>query len=185
MEDKYKIHDKWDLWYHSLTDNKWTKTSYKNIYSINNLIEYKTLISLLDIQHLQNGMYFLMRNNIFPNWEDPDNRCGGCLSYKVPCNDIKNIWNKLVEHCINENILDYTPDETLDIEDEELVSNSVEDTIKLNKCEINGLSISPKKEFNIIKIWIRNSDKKDDLKLDNINNIMKDENFIYKKHMIE
>ena len=178
MNNNYNTTDKWDLWYHSLTDNKWTKTSYKNIYSISNLIEYKALINLLDIQHLQNGMYFLMRDNIFPNWEDPDNRNGGCLSYKVPCKDIKNIWNQLIENCINENILDIA-----EVDMDNL--SSIDDNINLNKNEINGISISPKKEFNIIKIWIRNSDSKDDLKLNNINGIIKDENFIYKKHMIE
>ena len=176
MNNNYNTTDKWDLWYHSLTDNKWTKTSYKNIYSISNLIEYKALINLLDIQHLQNGMYFLMRENIFPNWEDPDNRNGGCLSYKVPCKDIKNIWNKLMENCINENILDLPEDD---------LENLSPIDIDINKNEINGISISPKKEFNIIKIWIRNSDQKDELKFNNINDIMKDENFIYKKHMID
>ena len=76
--ENYNLNGKWDLWYHSLSDNKWTKTSYKNIFKIETLVDYKILIEKLELQHLQNGMYFLMRDDIFPNWEDPDNRSGGC-----------------------------------------------------------------------------------------------------------
>ena len=76
-------------------------------------------------------MFFCMKKNIFPNWEDPLNRQGGCLSFKVPAKDIMKEWNQILLYCINNNIL----------------------TEKNN--EVNGISISPKKEFNIIKIWFR------------------------------
>lgn len=42
-----------------------------------------------------------------------------------------NEWNKLLLHCINNYVLNQ------------------------NNQEVNGISISPKKEFNIIKIWFR------------------------------
>ena len=72
-----------------------------------------------------------MKKNIFPNWEDPLNRQGGCLSFKVPSKDIMKEWNQLLLYFINNNIL----------------------SDKNN--EVNGISISPKKEFNIIKIWFQ------------------------------
>ena len=88
-------------------------------------------------QHLQNGMFFIMRDDIFPTWEDPDNRLGGCISFKVYSKDIVEAWNKLFLKLISEDITTETD------------------------CweEINGISISPKKEFNIIKIWLRNDTK--------------------------
>ena len=171
--NEYNINCKWVLWFHSLTENKWTKTSYKELCEINSLTDLKSLMDILNMQHLQNGMYFLMRENIFPNWEDPDNREGGCWSYKVSSKKIKSIWDKLLENCIIENILD--PEDT----------KSDDDNIQFNMDEINGISISPKKEFNIIKIWNKNSDKVIDLKLEGTHKLLEDESYIYKKHLID
>ena len=77
-------------------------------------------------------MLFLMRENIFPTWEDINNKNGACFSFKIPKKFILNEWNQLLLKCITENI-----------------DNN-------NYNNINGISISPKKEYNIIKIWIRN-----------------------------
>ena len=129
--DDYKLQTSWILWNHKLNDNNWKNNSYKNIFEINNLYDYKFLENIMTLQNLQNTMFFLMRKDIFPTWEDPDNRDGCCASFKVPLKDIKNIWIQLVIDIISENI-----------------------HIDKNKYDIiNGISIAPKKEFNIIKIW--------------------------------
>ena len=86
--NKFPINSKWTLWYHSITDNKWTKDSYKKIMNINNILDYLFLKTNFEQQHLQNGMFFIMRDDIFPTWEDPDNRLGGCISFKVYSKDI-------------------------------------------------------------------------------------------------
>ena len=75
-----------------------------------------------------------MKEDIFPNWEDPDNRNGGCLSFKIPSTNIISGWEELLLKCFTEKII--SPE---------------------HADEINGISISPKKEFNIIKIWFKNS----------------------------
>ena len=75
-----------------------------------------------------------MKENIFPNWEDPDNRSGGCLSFKVTSIKVIDEWNTLLLKCITNQILNE------------------------HNEEINGISISPKKEFNIVKIWFKNND---------------------------
>ena len=131
--DDYKLQTSWILWNHKLNDNNWKNNSYKNIFEINNLYDYKFLENIMTLQNLQNTMFFLMRKDIFPTWEDPDNRDGCCASFKVPLKDIKNIWIQLVIDIISENI-----------------------HIDKNKYDIiNGISIAPKKEFNIIKIWFK------------------------------
>ena len=140
---------------------------------INNLVDYRSLIKSLEIQHLQNGMYFLMRENIFPNWEDPDNREGGCWSYKVPCKNIKNIWDSLIEKCLIEAILDKSEEKSDD------------ENIEFNMNEINGISISPKKEFNIIKLWNKNSGEVMNFKLEGTHKLLEDDSYIYKKHLVE
>lgn len=155
------INDKWDIWYHSITDNNWSKDSYKKIFTIENLLDYKYITDTYQQNHYQNGMFFCMKEDIFPNWEDPDNRNGGCLSFKIPSVKIIEEWNNLLLKCIKELIL------------------------KDNNDEINGISISPKKEFNIIKIWFKNHG----FKYDNIFNSEANSNItldksLYKKHDI-
>ena len=131
--DDYKLQTSWILWNHKLNDNNWKNNSYKNIFEINNLYDYKFLENIMTLQNLQNTMFFLMRKDIFPTWEDPDNRDGCCASFKVPLKDIRNIWIQLVIDIISENI-----------------------HIDKSKYDIiNGISIAPKKEFNIIKIWFK------------------------------
>ena len=82
--DDYKLQTSWILWNHKLNDNNWKNNSYKNIFEINNLYDYKFLENIMTLQNLQNTMFFLMRKDIFPTWEDPDNRDGCCASFKVP-----------------------------------------------------------------------------------------------------
>ena len=84
-----------------------------------------------------------MKKDIFPNWEDPSNRTGGCKSFNVKSTNILNEWNEL----------------------------------------INGISISPKREFNIVKVWF--SENKEDIFKKNYNEYGNDfiiTNSIYKKH---
>lgn len=132
---EYTLHSPWNLWYHGLEDKSWTKQSYKHIFTINNLYDLEGFHEIINQRHLQNSMFFLMRDDIFPTWEDPDNREGCCVSYKVPSNQLKEQWSKMVDRVVTEDIL-----------------------CNLAKHEeLNGISIAPKKEFNIIKLWLRNT----------------------------
>ena len=153
-----ELNNQWELWYHSITDTNWEKNSYKNISQINNLYDYRYIIDTFKQDHYQNGMFFCMKKDIFPNWEDPDNRSGGCLSFKVSSTKIIEEWNQLLLKCISENILDGQPE------------------------EINGISISPKKEFNIIKIWFRNSSFDYSSNFKEEENSLNLNNSLYKKH---
>ena len=131
----YTLNNKWVLWYHSLKNPNWDNKSYIKVIEIKTLLDYKLLYEVLRINHIQNGMFFLMKNDIFPTWEDPKNRLGGCISFKYDNNILKE-WLKIILLCMTNNL-----------------SN------KKNINEINGLSISPKKEFNIVKVWVKNDSK--------------------------
>ena len=161
--EELKTNSKWTLWFHSIKNNEWKKDSYKKIMYISNLYDYYLLKTNFEKQHLQNGMFFIMRDEIFPTWEDPDNRLGGCLSFKIDSYDILDSWNMLLLQLICENI-----------------------TKNLNNFdEINGISIAPKKEFNIIKIWLKN----DGIDYKNIIKEIKPffilDKSLYKKHELE
>jgi len=72
---------------------------------------------------------------IYPLWEDELNKAGGYWSFKVNNEDSQKIWSDLCKFLIGETICN-------------------EDTIL-----INGLSVSPKKKFCIIKIWNKECSK--------------------------
>ena len=157
----YKVSDSWKLWYHSIKDTNWEKSSYQDLIDIDNLFDFNFVKNNFKQNHYQNGMFFLMKKDIFPNWEDPSNRMGGCMSFKVKSSNILEEWNELLLRCITTNIM----------------SN--------NNDLINGISISPKREFNIVKIWF-SENKESDFK-QNYNEFGSDfiiSNSIYKKHSI-
>jgi len=154
--NEYNLKNKWVLWYHSLKNKSWDNKSYIKVIEIKSLFDYKLLEEIMRINHLQNGMFFLMKNDIFPTWEDPKNRMGGCISFKYD-NNILNEWLKILLVCITEDLSEYNN-------------------------EINGLSISPKKEFNIIKVWIKDDKKDYRILIKEYEPFMKLDKCIYKKH---
>tara|TARA_B110000902_G_C14113830_1_gene515413 strand:- start:277 stop:771 length:495 start_codon:yes stop_codon:yes gene_type:complete len=131
--NEYSLNTKWILWFHSINDTQWNKKSYKNLFEINNLYDLKSVNDTITKLHLQNGMFFIMRDDIFPTWEDPDNRNGCCISFKIPGNVLYDEWNFIINRILTEDIL----------KDKDFYE------------QINGISISPKKEFNICKLWLR------------------------------
>ena len=72
-------------------------------------------------------MFFCMKDGISPIWEDIANIDGGCISIKLQLNEAFILWNLLFTY---------------------FASNNIDENI-------NGISISPKKNFNIIKIWMK------------------------------
>lgn len=147
---KYKFNDSFTLYYHNLNDNNWTFDSYIKIYKFDNIAQFWILFN--NHKNLCNGMYFLMKNEIKPLYEDIANKNGGYWSIKISQYDINKIWLNLV----------------LD-----LVGNNLSD-----KNIINGLSLVYKKKFYIIKIWIKNK-KYNELKYLNISLNNKKYNIIY------
>tara|TARA_B100000686_G_C16698527_1_gene921982 strand:- start:1192 stop:1497 length:306 start_codon:yes stop_codon:yes gene_type:complete len=101
-----------------------------------------------------------MKKGIFPNWEDPSNRLGGCLSFKISSTNVINEWRDIFLKCVFEELLENEND------------------------KINGLSISPKKEFNIIKVWFSESIEYKDLFIENNDSEVNLSNSLYKKHVI-
>jgi hypothetical protein len=128
-----KLTTPWILWYHSLNNKDWSQSSYKKIFTITDLYDFKLLEETIIPMHIQNSILFFMREDIFPTWEDPDNIEGCCISFKLTGSNIKNEFFNILKTCISENIM------------------KDNNNYKL----LNGISISPKKEFNILKIWRR------------------------------
>ena len=129
-ENYHTLNDKWVLWAHLPHDTDWTLKSYKEIYEISNIETVNAINKTIPEKMVKNCMLFLMRKNINPTWEDPKNSKGGCFSFKVINKNVYDVWVNLVMAITGEYIS--------------------KDMNFLNS--INGITISPKKSFCIIKI---------------------------------
>ena len=138
--------DNWVLWFHRVDDDKWDLSSYTELCTLTDLEDFhgmfNTFFNMNDKMTANAGMFFLMREGITPMWEDKRNRSGGMWSYKIPKkegNILKSdvIWKKVVAACVGMT-LTKNPE---------------------NMKYINGLSISPKLDNCIIKIWNNDSSK--------------------------
>lgn len=127
-----KLYDSWTLWAHLPHDTDWAARSYKEVITLNSVEATIAVCETLPEQMINNCMLFLMRKGILPMWEDPKNRKGGCFSYKVPNKLVVSVWKNLSYILVGESL---TSDRKL-------------------LATINGITISPKKNFCIIKIWL-------------------------------
>ena len=132
----HKLYDNWTLWAHLPHDVDWTVKSYKQIITFDTVEAIITISETLPEKMVSNCMLFLMRKGILPMWEDPKNCKGGCFSYKVSNKNVAAVWKSLSYILVGESL---TEDKGL-------------------RKHITGITISPKKNFCIIKIWIANCD---------------------------
>jgi hypothetical protein len=113
-------------------DTDWSVNSYINLFTVSTVEDTIALVETLPETLVKNCMLFFMREGIKPTWEDPRNRKGGCFSYKV----------------INKNVFEAWKDLSFCIAGESVSKNL---SFVANVC---GITISPKKNFCIIKIWM-------------------------------
>lgn len=154
------LHDKWTVWAHLPHDTDWSLNSYKHIFRIETVEEAITLTETLPEKMIKNCMLFIMRDGIHPTWEDPQNANGGCFSYKISNKSIKEAWKLLTYRLIGETLVN-----------DEKLSNMV-----------NGITISPKKNFCIIKIWCKTCDHQNAKIIKPINDLIIPHGCLFKKH---
>ena len=129
----HKLNRKWTLWAHLPHDTKWDEDSYKQIYTFESLESVVELIKILPDALIKNCMLFIMKDGVKPMWEDKENRDGGCFYYKISNKIVISSWKKFVYKMVCENVID--------------------DNKKMLK--VNGITISPKRNFCIIKLWLK------------------------------
>jgi hypothetical protein len=124
----------WTIYFHPARELKWTLNTFSNFTSMKTWRDFWTIMNLLKDEYLSNGMFFIMRDPLPPLWENYQNIRGGCYSFRCQNKDASDICIKYMIACMLGNV-----------------------TLPDNK--INGISISPKRGFNIIKIWNADSQK--------------------------
>ena len=156
----HQLIGKWDLYYHLPHDKNWDISSYKIIGNdIDNMETVIALNELIPESVVKHTMLFIMRTGITPQWEDPKNRTGGAFSFKVINRQVNEVWKTLFYALCGETLF----------EDEQI-----------NK-HVNGITVSPKKNFCIIKIWLDNCQYQDPNSMINITNLHK-QGCLFKKH---
>jgi hypothetical protein len=155
----HTLNDVWTLWAHLPHDTDWSIKSYQNIIEMDNVETILQLNKIVPDTMIKNCMIFCMRKNILPTWEDVNNRDGGSFSFKISNSDIYKVWNELMMTLLTEML----------IKDE-----------VLNKS-VNGITVSPKKNFCILKIWMRDVNIQNP-KLLNLPVIIDTKTTLFKKH---
>jgi hypothetical protein len=130
----FDLKNKWILWFHKVNDNNWSIESYSKVLELNTY--YDILFLLKELENITAGMFFLMKENIIPIFEDKHNINGGYWSIRITKKDAYDYWEKILYYLCVDNL-------TINEEYEK---------------KINGVSISPKINNCIFKIW--NSDYK-------------------------
>ena len=127
-----KLSRSYTLWYHNPNEDKWSIDSYHEIFTFQTVEEFIIMQKHIKPHMIEYGMFFLMQDGITPVWEDKKNINGGVLSWKVENKTSYKHWVDTIIHFISNNLLsNYNTNEI-----------------------INGVCISPKRNFNIIKIWV-------------------------------
>lgn len=158
----HQLSDKWTLWAHLPHDTDWTVKSYIPISTFASVEETIAVTETLPSVLIENCMLFIMRSDIKPTWEDPKNRKGGCFSYKVVKN-ISKTWKELT----------YV-----------LTGDTISKENSFVNC-VTGITISPKKNFCIIKIWMTNCNNQNPAIVTNEVDGISPKGCIFKKHTPE
>lgn len=139
-----KLNTNYNLYFHDPYSYDWNLSSYEKLTDIKSIEDYSQ-IELLTREIIHLGMFFTMRENVSPLWNETNNNYS--FSIKILKNDAMWYWNYFNSLLLGENLLKDKYVKKWDI--------------------LNGISISPKKNFCIIKIWAS------ELLEENIRNIIK------------
>lgn len=130
LEDVF-LDEVWSFYFHDPDDARWTLESYTRFADVSSVNDFWPVHAAAG-PFLTRGMFFVMREHVFPCWDDPHNIDGGCLSMKVLKDDMPAFWEHLVVHTLSESLV----------------------VDPAGGANVNGLSASPKRFFCIIKIWM-------------------------------
>ena len=132
LDLNYPLNNNWQFYIHLHNNKSWTYDSYIHLMNIKYMEEALTILDDIHFNFIKKTLIFFMKDNIKPLWEDEENRNGGCFSFKIPNKDIEIVWKHMF-YCI--------------------IGNTLCDENYMK--DVNGFSISPKKNFCIMKIWMK------------------------------
>ena len=162
VDNFHLLSDKWVLFAHLPHDTNWSLNSYKKIQTFESVEDVLDVYNILPDKLIKNCMLFLMKEGINPTWEDKNNRNGGCFSFKIETKIITQVWNEISFLLLGSTLS----------KDENMLKH------------INGITISPKKSFNILKIWLKDCSYQNPNLIIDINGINK-KGCLFRRHNIK
>jgi hypothetical protein len=132
------LDDMWTLYFHDPSNTDWNLKSYVNLITFSSVTEYASVAKAVN-HRVNRGMFFLMREHVFPCYDDKANIDGGCFTIKVANVDANEFWNSLCVRLLSDTL---TREATA-------------------ASSVNGISISPKRGFCIFKIWMATNETGD------------------------
>lgn len=125
---------RWVLWFHKIDDDDFTQANFDQHFT--RVDEFATVGDFVRTFHLiqdfTSGMFYLMREGVQPIWEDPAHSNGGFWSYRIPKAKVNSSW---FEYCAA------------------MIGNTFTRNAG-DMYKITGMSLSPKINNCIIKVWI-------------------------------
>jgi len=134
------LNSPWTLWINRFVPNLSKEQFESNLRKIYTMSTVKTFWNVFNHMPLPNLIkpqysYHLMRDNIRPVWEDAPHVYGGMWKLRCPKRFTNTVWQELLLACVGEQFLDdINPDD-----------------------EILGLSVSIRKNDDLIQVWNMNS----------------------------
>lgn len=135
-----ELSQKWILWYHDPNNSDYSLESYIRISEITTVEDFWSIVEAISSEAWNSGMFFLMKDGFRPLWDAPENDKGGAWSKKVDASETFNVFVDCMVHSIAGKFLTKHNDSVV------------------------GITLSPKGNFHIIKIW-NNSTTVSDRKL--------------------
>lgn len=160
---EHNLSDTWSLWAHLPHNTDWSDKSYINIADVSTVENTIAVTEVLPDVLIENCMLFFMRRGIIPTWEDPRNRKGGSFSYKVSNKNVQRTWRDLTYVVVGNTVSTKT----------EFVNS------------VSGITISPKKNFCIIKIWMSDCNNQNPSDVTSLIKDITPTGCIFKKHAPE
>lgn len=137
------LNSSWKVYIHNLTEKDWTLDSYKFVFEIKSIGDFWTFFN--NVKDFRKFNFYIMRGNIKPVYEDPENKNGYSYSYIIPGRKVTDTFTDILVKMVSENLLN-----------------------DKNFNEVCGISLTPKlKGISILKVWLKN--KNNVLKLNTYN----------------
>jgi len=130
MTESTKLPYTWVLWYHDPNNQDYSLESYIKIQEIKTVQDFWNITDTITKEAWESGMFFLMREGYRPLWDAPENAKGGAWSKKIDAHDTHRIFIDCMVHTIVNKFLN-----------------------KYGEAFV-GVTLSPKGNFHIIKMWV-------------------------------
>ena len=124
----------WTLYFHSPAEKRWSIDTFHKIGAVSTWAEFWSLVNALEDTKWTRGMFFWMQGAVPPLWENFQNIKGGSYSMCISETESIDIFHRYTIGCMM-------------------------NLVTAKEDIIQGITISPKKGFQVIKIWNKDAGK--------------------------